>query len=173
MKPPNRIYCRTPGHETRREAMHSGLCRQCWQKAADRGAFVGLTDPPPSPSRPKRGPKPATLTHCKHGHEWTPGTTYLTKEGYRSCRVCARERGRKRPPRRRPVSVIHRAIIVRQARQLNEIGWSRNRISDLLDCHHSTITGWLDHDRLPRYSRARAEQISTILNTAINESVRK
>ena len=34
-------------------------------------------------------------THCKRGHEFTPGNTILRKEGGRKCRTCATERVRK------------------------------------------------------------------------------
>ena len=39
---------------------------------------------------------PSHYTHCKHGHEFTPENTWLTKEGYRHCRECARRKGRER-----------------------------------------------------------------------------
>ena len=29
-------------------------------------------------------------THCKHGHEFTPENTYVTKDGRRKCRECGR-----------------------------------------------------------------------------------
>lgn len=32
------------------------------------------------------------VTHCKHGHEYTPENTYTTPQGYRSCRTCIRSR---------------------------------------------------------------------------------
>lgn len=32
------------------------------------------------------------LTHCKHGHEFTPENTYWRKEGRRMCRACGRSR---------------------------------------------------------------------------------
>jgi hypothetical protein len=33
------------------------------------------------------------ITHCPHGHEYTPENTYLqTKRGYKVCRTCSRER---------------------------------------------------------------------------------
>jgi hypothetical protein len=28
------------------------------------------------------------VTHCIRGHEYTPGNTYITKEGWRNCRAC-------------------------------------------------------------------------------------
>jgi len=28
------------------------------------------------------------LTHCKHGHEFTPDNTYVNKLGHRKCRAC-------------------------------------------------------------------------------------
>lgn len=36
------------------------------------------------------------LTHCKHGHEFTPENTYPRPEGGRACRACSRERSRRR-----------------------------------------------------------------------------
>lgn len=32
----------------------------------------------------------AHYTHCKHGHEFTPENTRITKNGFRHCRACAR-----------------------------------------------------------------------------------
>jgi hypothetical protein len=34
-------------------------------------------------------------THCKHGHEFTPENTDLSKQGHRSCRTCRRGRERR------------------------------------------------------------------------------
>lgn len=34
------------------------------------------------------GNKKKMLTHCKNGHEFTQSNTLITKEGWRSCRVC-------------------------------------------------------------------------------------
>lgn len=34
------------------------------------------------------GAKKQAMTHCKHGHEFTPDNTYITKEGWRHCRAC-------------------------------------------------------------------------------------
>lgn len=31
-----------------------------------------------------------SLTHCRHGHEFTPENTALSNRGWRSCRICAR-----------------------------------------------------------------------------------
>ena len=36
----------------------------------------------------------ATRTHCKHGQEFTPENTYITKKGSRACRACHRVWGR-------------------------------------------------------------------------------
>lgn len=30
----------------------------------------------------------SALTHCKHGHEFTPENTYIKPNGYRNCRKC-------------------------------------------------------------------------------------
>lgn len=37
----------------------------------------------------------AAKTHCKHGHEFTPENTYIRPSGYRTCRTCMRESGRR------------------------------------------------------------------------------
>jgi hypothetical protein len=34
------------------------------------------------------GARQRARTHCKHGHEFTPANTYVTKEGWRNCREC-------------------------------------------------------------------------------------
>lgn len=33
-------------------------------------------------------------THCVHGHEWTPETTFVTPGGTPVCRICCRDRAR-------------------------------------------------------------------------------
>ncbi len=38
--------------------------------------------------------KNAVKTHCIHGHEFTPGNTYLDKRGSRHCRECNKARCR-------------------------------------------------------------------------------
>lgn len=38
---------------------------------------------------------PSHYTHCKHGHEYTPENTWMCKKGYRHCRECMREKGRR------------------------------------------------------------------------------
>ena len=40
------------------------------------------------------------LTHCKHGHEFTPENTSITGRG-RTCRECARKRNREHEARKR------------------------------------------------------------------------
>lgn len=40
-------------------------------------------------------------THCVHGHEFTPENTYVTKEGWRNCRACSREKMRRRSAAKR------------------------------------------------------------------------
>lgn len=39
-----------------------------------------------------RSKKFREATHCQKGHEFTPDNTYLTKEGWKRCRVCIREK---------------------------------------------------------------------------------
>lgn len=41
--------------------------------------------------RERRMAQAAAITHCKHGHEWTPETTRTSKSG-RHCRTCDRNR---------------------------------------------------------------------------------
>lgn len=41
----------------------------------------------------------AAKTHCDHGHEFTPATTYLRARGGRECKVCVRDRQRVRRAR--------------------------------------------------------------------------
>jgi len=40
--------------------------------------------------------KRRALTHCVHGHEFTPENTYVTPEGRRACKTCKSERSRRR-----------------------------------------------------------------------------
>lgn len=47
------------------------------------------------------GAKKKGLTHCKNGHEYTEANTHLTKEGWRNCRACAREKYHRRRDRSR------------------------------------------------------------------------
>lgn len=42
-----------------------------------------------------RSLKQRNLTHCAHGHEFTPENTRKTKEGWLRCRECLRIKGRK------------------------------------------------------------------------------
>lgn len=38
----------------------------------------------------------ARKTHCKHGHEFTPGNTYITRQGRsRACKTCICDRSRR------------------------------------------------------------------------------
>lgn len=34
-------------------------------------------------------------THCKHGHEYTPENTRITKDGHRDCKTCGKEKMRR------------------------------------------------------------------------------
>ncbi|MGE3712323.1 MAG: hypothetical protein AB7G35_21970 [Hyphomicrobiaceae bacterium] len=38
------------------------------------------------------GAKKRAMTHCKNGHEFTPENTSISKEGWRRCRTCLRDR---------------------------------------------------------------------------------
>lgn len=38
----------------------------------------------------------AERTHCKHGHPWTPESTYWMPSGARKCRICKRSQSQKR-----------------------------------------------------------------------------
>jgi hypothetical protein len=42
-------------------------------------------------------------THCRHGHEFTPGNTYINMKGHRCCRECARLRINPNSARRKPL----------------------------------------------------------------------
>lgn len=43
----------------------------------------------------------AARTHCIHGHLFDAENTKITRQGWRSCRMCARDRDRARTPRRK------------------------------------------------------------------------
>lgn len=43
-------------------------------------------------------------THCKNGHRFTPDNTYTDPRGWRACRTCAREAGRRYEARKRKAS---------------------------------------------------------------------
>lgn len=64
-----------PGKGTRR-------CRTCQRERAR--------------ERRARNPKPPrpTITHCPHGHEYTPENSFQDSKGRRRCRTCRRERNR-------------------------------------------------------------------------------
>ena len=50
-----------------------------------------------------RSKKLREATHCRKGHEFTPENTRLTKQGWKRCRTCAREKAaRERAARRTP-----------------------------------------------------------------------
>ena len=52
----------------------------------------------------RRGVNPAAIaTHCHSGHPYGPETTFITREGWRDCRLCRRPKdaARKRAKRRR------------------------------------------------------------------------
>lgn len=41
------------------------------------------------------GAKKKAQTKCQNGHEYTPENTYLSKQGWRRCRVCHKQRARR------------------------------------------------------------------------------
>ena len=41
------------------------------------------------------------LTHCKHGHPFSPENTYIRRYGHRGCRACRQKQGREGRTRRR------------------------------------------------------------------------
>lgn len=47
----------------------------------------------------RRGRVNATKTHCKHGHPFDDGNTYVANRGSRECRACNAARFRARKPR--------------------------------------------------------------------------
>ena len=55
-----------------------------------------LTNPEDARARQKKATKVSqeiakAKTHCKMGHKYTPETTQLSKEGWRTCKVCKRQ----------------------------------------------------------------------------------
>lgn len=49
--------------------------------------------PPPGGGAAARN---ARKTHCKHGHKFSPGNTYLNPEGHRICKICRQRQDRAR-----------------------------------------------------------------------------
>lgn len=47
------------------------------------------------------GARQRARTHCKNGHEFTEANTYISKEGWRSCRACAAAKEQRRRDRKR------------------------------------------------------------------------
>lgn len=41
----------------------------------------------------------SSVTHCRHGHEYTPENTIISTKGWRSCRTCKRASDRNRTAR--------------------------------------------------------------------------
>lgn len=76
-------------------------CRTCdrarkrdWQRKK-RALDRGLPIPEPTLDPPVL-PRSGLRTHCPHGHEYTPGNTYIRPlTGSRACRVCRAESHRK------------------------------------------------------------------------------
>lgn len=44
----------------------------------------------------------AAKVECVNGHPFTPDNTYIRPDGYRGCRICRREAGRRHESKRRP-----------------------------------------------------------------------
>lgn len=70
--PEQRVDCAADGCD--RKAIVLGWCRRCYE----RWNRTGTTDAP----QPK--------TRCDHGHEFTPGNTYVDPDGKRHCKTCRR-----------------------------------------------------------------------------------
>ena len=70
------MQCRIEGCE--REAKQVGYCFGHYKRIRRYG----------SPDLPERVP----VTHCKHGHEFSPANTYQRDDGRRMCRQCMRNR---------------------------------------------------------------------------------
>lgn len=62
---------------------HCRTCRKAdWDRRnAEAKAARAARGPVPRKKRPE-------LTHCKHGHEFTPENTYFNPKGFRNCRIC-------------------------------------------------------------------------------------
>lgn len=64
--------------------------------AADRRRNLGVylpqgTSPSSAARDERRRQEQAVSTHCKNGHAFTEGNTYVSPAGYRQCRTCKRE----------------------------------------------------------------------------------
>lgn len=67
--------------QTRRNGQaHHLACAAVWQRTYQRGRGRRTVA--------ERVTERAAETHCRHGHEWTPGNTRTNKRGHRICRTC-------------------------------------------------------------------------------------
>jgi len=57
-------------------------------------------------------------THCKNGHEYTKENTYLRNNGWRYCKICRYEAG-KRASKKNPILILNDMYSQVQSRSLN------------------------------------------------------
>lgn len=58
------------------------------------------------------GEKRKTLTHCKNGHPYNEDNTFFTKEKWRNCRICQRERSLKYYYRKKELSRTKQQLLL-------------------------------------------------------------
>ncbi len=75
----------------------------------------------------KKRTKRYTMTHCKHGHEFTPENTYIPPRGWRQCRECARIKNLKAQQDGRAREWQKRRRERRKAARLQSIGDGEHR----------------------------------------------
>lgn len=96
----------------------------------------------------RRGRLPRHASHCGHGHRFDEANTYVTAQGHRACRTCARESSRRSMERRRaglppagnrqkthclrgheftPENTFHNTAGRRQCRPCQRLLWKRQR----------------------------------------------
>lgn len=75
---PENTYLDSNGHRE---------CRTCRLRARRKWRALHKGETHSVQPNPTRG---IVVTHCSHGHEYTPGNTYWRTDGYRECRICKR-----------------------------------------------------------------------------------